>query len=197
MGASPEPVPQIKRYLQSHRISEPRSESTFDGIAESWYDSTEDMWSMRRGPAYDLMLKDELNFIDHAGTENLATIDHVILEGERKPGMIKGVSLIKRKPGLTLAEFRRYWLEVHGPMALKLPGLRRYIQCHTVDDAYMIAEPRWDGAAHLYFDDSASAARAFESEEFTRNTGPDGQKFIAKVSRLWVQEHPVLPKENR
>jgi uncharacterized protein (TIGR02118 family) len=39
---------------------------------------------------------------------------------------------ITRKPGIDEAEFHRYWREVHGPIAARIPQLRRYVQSHRV-----------------------------------------------------------------
>ena len=39
--------------------------------------------------------------------------------------MIKSLSLLTRKPGMTHEQFVKHWLEVHGPLARKVPGLRR------------------------------------------------------------------------
>ena len=42
--------------------------------------------------------------------------------------MIKSLSLLVRKDGMTHEEFMKHWVEIHGPLALKVPGLRRYVQ---------------------------------------------------------------------
>src|SRR5262249_53460559 len=50
--------------------------------------------------------------------------------GER---MIKSISLLTRKAWMTHDQFVRHWVEVHAPLAL-VPGLRRYVQSHIVDE---------------------------------------------------------------
>ena len=50
--------------------------------------------------------------------------------------MIKRISLLTRKPGLSRAEFNDYWLNVHGPMVARLPNVIRYVQNHITDDAH-------------------------------------------------------------
>ena len=55
--------------------------------------------------------------------------------GSKDDDLIKRVSFIKRRPGMSPEEFSRYWREVHGPLALDLPGMRRYVQCHVVPSA--------------------------------------------------------------
>ena len=39
--------------------------------------------------------------------------------------MIKSLSLLTRKPGMTHEQFVKHWRQVHGPLARKVPGLRR------------------------------------------------------------------------
>jgi uncharacterized protein (TIGR02118 family) len=46
--------------------------------------------------------------------------------------MIKMVGLLTRKPHLTHEQFVDHWLNVHGPLALAVPGVRRYVQSHIV-----------------------------------------------------------------
>jgi uncharacterized protein (TIGR02118 family) len=188
------PVPQIKRYVQSHRAPEMESTAPFDGIAETWHDDFDDMFSLIRSPVIPIFKKDEENFVNHAHAEDLATTDRVILDGQRTTQMLKGIFTVKRPPEMKLADFRRHWQEVHAPLAIKLPGLRRYVQCEVIDEAYSIAEPRWDGAAQLWFDDPESIRRAFESDVYKNESGPDTQKFISQSAVVWVHEHPVLPK---
>ena len=48
--------------------------------------------------------------------------------------MIKMVSLLVRKDGMTHEQFMKHWVEVHGPLALKVPGLRRYVQSHIAEE---------------------------------------------------------------
>ena len=70
--------------------------------------------------------------------------------------------MVKRKEGVPLETFRRYSLSVHGPLDLKLPGLRRYLQCHVRDGAYAIGEPILDAVIMLWFDDVAALRTALE-----------------------------------
>jgi hypothetical protein len=50
--------------------------------------------------------------------------------------MIKVITLLKRKPGLSLDEFYRYWREQHAQLALKdHPEVLKYVQNHGVSPA--------------------------------------------------------------
>ncbi len=187
-----DPVPQIRRYLQSHRIAQPEGDAIYHGCAESWYDSVEDVLAMRDSAAYPKMLADERNFIDPGSAEFLLTEDRVIVDSERKPGMVKCMVLLKRRPGMTVADFNRYWAEVHAPMASRFAGIRRYVQCPTVALAYAVAEPRWDGCAHIWFDDEEAARRADASEEYARVGKADAGNFIGTYTSFWAREHLVI-----
>ena len=187
-----DPVPQIRRYLQSHRIPDLEGDAPYQGAAESWYDSLDDMMAMRNSPAYPQMLKDEANFIDLSRTEFLLTEDRVIVDGERKPGMVKCVVLIKRKPGMTVAAFNQYWLEVHAPPAAKFPAVRRYVQCPTASIAYAIAEPKWDGCAHIWFDDVESARPRCNPRSTCGSARTMRSNFIGHMTNFWAREHLVI-----
>ncbi|MDP3769139.1 MAG: EthD family reductase, partial [Dehalococcoidia bacterium] len=50
--------------------------------------------------------------------------------------MVKLIYCIARKPGMPVEEFQRYWRQTHGPIAGRIPGLRRYVQCHTLPELY-------------------------------------------------------------
>lgn len=50
--------------------------------------------------------------------------------------MVKLIAGLKRKPGMTRAEFHRYWRDVHAPLVQTIPeffGLvRKYVQSHAL-----------------------------------------------------------------
>lgn len=190
--AVPERIPWIKRYVQSHGLLEPPGDSPYEGIAELWTESLDDLRALLTSAQMAALIHDEENFIDRQHVEYLTTRDIVVLDGPRTPGMVKGIWPNKRKAGMSVAEYRRYWAEVHAPMALKLPGLRRYERSETLDELYQYAEPRWDGVAQLWFDDVAAAQRFLQSDEFLKGTWADGENFVSSVTTLWAQEHLLI-----
>lgn len=187
-----DPVPQIRRYVQSHRILEPGGDAPYQGCAESWYDRIEDVLAMRNSDAHPKMLADERNFIDPGSAEFLLTEDRVIVDGERQPEMVKCVVLIKRKRDMTVADFNRYWREVHAPPISKFDLVRRYVQSVTVDLAYAVAEPRWDGCAHIWFENMEAAIRASKAPEYARIGADDAPNFIGGFASFWAREHLVI-----
>ena len=48
--------------------------------------------------------------------------------------MLKVISLLKRKEGMSLEEFRKWALEEHPPLGKKLPGIRKYRMSVVIED---------------------------------------------------------------
>ena len=77
--------------------------------------------------------------------------------------MIRLEFVLRRKPGMSRADFQSYWRNVHGPLVAKHSttlNIHRYIQLHTLDDplndALAVArggmEPAYDGVAELWWE---------------------------------------------
>lgn len=187
-------IAQTWRYEQSHRIPVAGTNSPYDGAAEAWIEDQAAVDALRTSAEYvNGALVDEPNFIDMNRVEWLVTQDHVIKDGPQTPQQVKGIFQLKRKPGMNLEDFRKYWIEVHGPIVCELPGLQRYVQCHTIDAAYSYAEPKWDGVAQLWVEDLAAWDRLVNSKEFTEGSWPDGAKFLDQevITNFMAQEHQV------
>jgi len=177
-----------RRYIQSPRVHELGGSAIYDGVAEVWWDNQDAMIEVGRATGR-IFRADEPNFIDMTRVESLATTDTVIKEHPAPGAAVKGVFIVKRRAGLTLPSFRKQWREVHAPAVLKAPGVRGYVQSLTLDAAYTWAEPRWDGVAHLWFDDAAAARNAMASAEM-KAAGEDGlvgsaAVFFARENLIW------------
>jgi len=74
--------------------------------------------------------------------------------------MTKVLVMLHKQDGQSWDEFQRYWREEHGPIAARIPGLRKYIQNHATDRGnvpYAVAE--------LYFDSPEALQAALASPE--------------------------------
>ena len=108
--------------------------------------------------------------------------------------MVKLIYCITRKPELSVEEFQRYWRETHGPIAARIPGLRRYVQCHVLPELYDRENaPAYDGAAELWFDDLESMRQAMRSPEVAAAQA-DERNFIdhTRVCAFITEEKPVV-----
>ena len=108
--------------------------------------------------------------------------------------MIKVIWAAHCEPGLSDAEFYRLWQEVHGPFyARTTPGLRRYIQHHTLAEARDGGEPvpTHDGASIGWFDDLATL-RARPPSPTSSVPGENGHTLFAPVMSVAVATERVV-----
>ncbi len=110
--------------------------------------------------------------------------------------MIKSIGLLTRKPELTHEQFMKHWVEIHAPLAHAVPGVRRYVQNHIVEERTRPDIPTTDvaidGIAELWFDDRAAMNRANASPE-ARRLHDDGALFIGRIKSFVIEELVVIP----
>ena len=75
---------------------------------------------------------------------------------------------IRRRPGKSAQEFHRYWKEVHGPIASKIPQLRCYVQSHRMPFGQDPADPPFDGVAEAWIDSEQAGQELVQSREGTK-----------------------------
>jgi uncharacterized protein (TIGR02118 family) len=107
--------------------------------------------------------------------------------------MLKFIVIVYKRSGMTSEDFRRYVREVHGPLAQRLPGLRKYVQnfvCHDPNRK----PPEWDAVMELYFDDWKAMEEAWTSPEGAASDA-DLPAFADLALTHWsvVEEVTVLP----
>ena len=74
--------------------------------------------------------------------------------------MVKLVSLMKRKQGLSREDFANWAVKEHSPLGLKFPGVRGYHISVLGPDQ---PETDFDGVFELWFDDMDSLQNALDS----------------------------------
>jgi len=109
--------------------------------------------------------------------------------------MIKTIGLLTRKSGWTHEQFMKHWVGTHAPLALKVPGLRRYVQNHisgerTRADIEATAV-EIDGIAELWFDDQAALETASRTPEM-KALHADGALFIGRIKSYIVEEKVIV-----
>lgn len=125
--------------------------------------------------------------------------------------MIRIEFVLRRKAGMSRAEFQDYWQNVHGPLVAQHSTtlkIHRYIQLHTLDDPINDAlaearggmEPEYDGVAELWWqsEDDLAAFTTEQGQIAAAELLDDEKKFIdLPNSPLWfAYEYPqVNPSE--
>lgn len=122
--------------------------------------------------------------------------------------MIRLIFVLRRKPDMSLAEFQRYWREVHGPLVAKHAttlNILRYVQVHTLEDPIndQLAAARggmenpYDGVAELWWTNRDALAATFAAgagREAGEELVQDEARFIdLPNSPLWfAYEYPQV-----
>jgi uncharacterized protein (TIGR02118 family) len=146
---------------------------TFIGISMFWHEDPLVVNAPGSDTAWRPVLPDDAQLFDRTDRwprdDQHAVIfgeEHVLLDGETKPGMINAIFMVVRKPGLDHRDFFDHWRNVHGPLVMRLPGLRKYAQCHGALEAFQMSNMTHDGWSELWFDDYASFQRTVASPEW-------------------------------
>jgi uncharacterized protein (TIGR02118 family) len=189
-------VPEIRKYAQCHTLLSGyrRGEPVYDGVAELWYDNTDVMRRIADLAESRVALADDENFLDMSKMTFILTQEHVQKEGPTNDSMVKLVEFVTRKPGMEVEAFQEYWRTVHGPLAAKIPMIRRYVQCHTRLSAYHAGrQPLFDGVAEVWFD-STDAMRQSEKTPEYATVQADEPHFIdgSKLSFIITKEYEML-----
>lgn len=189
-------LPGVRRYVQSHALASTygAGEPIYDGIAEVWADDTDALRAMTRSPHHPALQEDEARFIDRATMGVVITEDHVVKDDAVAADAVKSVAFLNRKPGLSIEEFQHHWREVHGPVAARLPGLRRYVQSQTRRSAYEGGRvPAHDGVDLTWFDSTDAIRSAAVADEHARALA-DGAIVLAPgpLPAILTREHVIV-----
>jgi uncharacterized protein (TIGR02118 family) len=106
------------------------------------------------------------------------------------------------RPGMTEAEFQRYWVEVHAVQyASKIPQIRRYLVATRVALPGEKGDPLWCGVGEVWLENEQEQIESLQSTEFldgARRDEPNWAAFWRTVG-LDTTAHPILsgPEEAR
>lgn len=78
--------------------------------------------------------------------------------------MLKFVVVVYKRADWDTEQFHEYFRKTHGALALRLPGLRRYVQNFVSADPKR-KQPGWDVISELYFEDREAMESAWATPE--------------------------------
>jgi hypothetical protein len=192
-------IPQIRRYLVDTRIEFDGDLGSpplpHQGIAEIWLENEQEQLASLQSEEFLLGARaDEPNWAAFWLAIVLDTTAHEILAGEPPNGSVKVTTLLKRRPGMPLADYRAASLSQYAPIAGELPGLRRHLHCHTRDGAYVFGESSFDSVEQWWFDSLDALGAALRSPQFTERVAPARAAITdpRHVFSLTAQENWVI-----
>jgi uncharacterized protein (TIGR02118 family) len=100
--------------------------------------------------------------------------------------MLKVMVFLRKRDDLSRDQFREHWRGPHGAIALRMPGLRKYVHNHAVADG-----GPWDGIAEMWFDDQAAMAAALSSPAAVE-AAQDSPNFIAETKLMIVDDIEMM-----
>ena len=110
--------------------------------------------------------------------------------------MIIAISFIRRKPDADIETYRKHWLNVHGPLAAALPGVRHYVQSHVWHDAAgtneLARSLRIDGFAQIWFDNEEARQRCYDSDQEVI-CDQDSLLWIGASARVVTEFQTLVP----
>ena len=105
--------------------------------------------------------------------------------------MLKFVVVLYRRTDLSAEQFHVNLRLEHGPLAERLPGLRKYVQNHVVPDPNR-PHPGWDAVVEMFWDDWAAMEAAWKTPEGRRATS-----HLAEFADLSRSTWSVVSEEVR
>jgi uncharacterized protein (TIGR02118 family) len=105
--------------------------------------------------------------------------------------MLKVILLLRRREGMSVEDFRRHWREVHAPLLLQLPGLRRLVFNYGRSDEAG-RPPAYDGISEDWFASAEAMELAFASPQ-GEAVAADAPNFVdvSRIQTLVVEEDEV------
>ena len=214
----------ITKYVQSHRIDDPANErmaaarggmeAPYDGVAELWWESEDELLAGRPGSAEAgaALLEDERRFIDLPQSPLWMAHEYpqinpaVEVVGRPRTGIAKLHFPLRHLPSLSFDEAQRYWRVQHGPLIRRqavAAGLLRYQQVHRYETPFeealrsargVVVEP-YTGHAEAWIDMGLPRSGA-EAQLASRRAVEDEQRFIdLPRSAMWMgKEHVIVDR---
>ena len=102
--------------------------------------------------------------------------------------MVKLIYCICRKQGLSRDEFIRYWIAVHAPLGLRIPGLRKLVHSYALDIEGDSRPADFDGMAELWFDNPEAVVEARHSPEWAASSADESNFVDLTRSAYFVSE---------
>ena len=97
--------------------------------------------------------------------------------------VLKFVVVLSKRPDLSEEKFRKFFREVHRPLALKIPGLLRHVVNFSAADETR-KHPQWDAIVELYFEGREAMEAAWRSPEGVASTR-DLEEFADLTRSSW------------
>jgi uncharacterized protein (TIGR02118 family) len=180
-------IPGLVRYVQNHMIGSigpagiVESGLAFDGYACEWYESRPAFDAAMKTPEWERVVQDGYEVFEMDSLEGMSAVveERVMRDGPVSP--FKVVWFAKFRSGIDRQEANEHWATRHGPIALRAPGIDRYVQNVVIGslDQHGVgtAAVGFDGFSECWFKDRAAFDEATGSSAW-QELVEDGHVFL-------------------
>lgn len=145
------------RYARNHvNDTPPLPPPDFDVASVFWYADMDQLQATQNflsSEDYKVLAADEETFMDREKTVAFMVEEVPTELGADRSGAVKFIALLKRKSGLSLADFRSHYEGTHVPLILRLStGIVGYCRNYTVTFEGM-PEPPFDSFTEIWYRD--------------------------------------------
>ncbi len=106
--------------------------------------------------------------------------------------MVKLIAFLKRKPGISMEEFKRLWVEEHTKISTQLPGVHGYRINIATERQDTDEEKPYDGTAEMWWDSIDDMEASFDTE-IGIAAGADADAFCSVRFHLYTEEFVIMP----
>ena len=134
---------------------------------------------------------DEATFI--GDLKLITAIQHQVIPVPKGERLIKRMSTLKRRPGVSAEKFQREWFDVHSELVKRLPEVKGYTQNLIFDRSHGRGRPVTydelpiDGIVELWFRDAEESGCGFGSAS-GKTLMTHAEEFIAEISTFLVED---------
>lgn len=95
--------------------------------------------------------------------------------------MVRLICLLKRKPGMSVEEFREHWHERHGPLITATPAIAQHVVLY---EQYLPADSpiplgrEFDGVTIMGFEEADDFLAFVNEDDYAAVIAPDEQSFL-------------------
>jgi uncharacterized protein (TIGR02118 family) len=196
--------PGLQRYYQhlvtnkeQFGIDHKRGMADLDGFSELHFESQDVMHRAIKSQSFAGALSDEEAFLDEV--KIVVCEKHPVVPVNLGDGpYIKRMTLLKRLPGISAADFKREWLVTHAQWVRQWPNVLGYTQNLVVDrfhksrtDSAEYDEVPVDGIVEFWFRNEAEAKDIYASDIVTK-TQQHALIFLDEITPFFVKTSQIV-----
>jgi uncharacterized protein (TIGR02118 family) len=194
-------LPGLLRYVQNDilrplpRPHLPEIPLSLDGVEELWFESPEMLREAQASSAAAAAIDDETRLL---AAKSVYMVHEIVVYDRPATRQRRGkrLSFLRRKGGLTTAQFQEHWSTTHVAYARAHRFAERYVQNHVVGaerrPGLPSRLPDIDGIGEFQTADLAQMQQTYETPE-GRAMNEDSQRFLDAVSTYLVAERDMSP----